>query len=1161
MGKPEFVHLHLHTEYSLLDGACRVKELAEYVAKSGMPAVACTDHGNLFAAIEFYQACCDAGVKPIIGAELYIAAKGRRSRNEAGVRTSANHILLLAENEEGYRNLCKLSSIGFLEGYYYKPRIDFEVLAQYNAGLIATSGCLKGLIPESLLEEDEQRAKTYLGQFIDIFGRDRFYIELMDHGIEQQRRVLPVLVKMARDMGVRTIATNDAHYLQREDAAFHDVLLCIQTGRTLQDPNRMKYEAEEFYVKTPEEMYAVFRDFPEACRETLAIAERCNVKFDLEGKSYVPQFRTPGGVSPEEYLRQLAFDGLHRRYGTPTQEHIERLEHELNTIVKMGFASYFLIVWDFIRYAKINGIPVGPGRGSAAGSLVAYCLEITDIDPIEHGLLFERFLNPERISMPDIDVDFCFENRGRVIEYVRNTYGENRVAQIITFGTLQPRAAIRDVGRVMGVAPAKVNKLANLVPKMLKPEKGEKGIDRALRETPELKAEYENDPEVRQILDYIRKLEGMVRHASTHAAGIVICDRDITDIVPVYKAPDSNDVATQFTMNVIERLGLLKMDFLGLKNLTIIQNTLKAIRKNHGVEIDWQKIGLSDRKTYELLASGRTLGVFQLESEGMTNLVRMMKPSRFEDLVALLALYRPGPLGANMHIEYVQCKHGEKEPTYDHPLIEPILRETYGIILYQEQVMQIAQVLAGFTLGEADLMRRAMGKKKKDVMDKMRERFVQGAVANGVDAELAERIFAKIEHFAGYGFNKSHSAAYAVISYRTAYLKAHYPIEYLAALMTNAIGGKVEEMMKYFAEARDLGVSVLGPDVNESEKEFAVCGGNIRYGLAAIKNIGEGVVEAILAARNRGGRFQDFEDFCNRVDLRVLNSRTIECLIRAGAFDSLRHTRAQLLDGYEKVIEVAQERQRERDLGQISLFEIMGESEEGAGRGPSALGLLRDVPEMPQLEKLRAEKELLGYYISGHPMDAYQCDQMAFGNCSLAHLPKRRDGDDVNVVAMIGEVVKKKDRNGRDMAFVQILDLDATAEAIFFHDAFEKFREYVVPENVLLINGRVNIRDDVPKILVKQVQAIDEVREKADYIFEIFADYATVPDTFLSTLRQLLQAHRGKRDVRLTLQLDRGQLIVALPRTFRVRVTNELMTEIKRIPGVRRLRFSMENGR
>ncbi|MBX7243887.1 MAG: DNA polymerase III subunit alpha [Candidatus Sumerlaeaceae bacterium] len=1180
MTKPEFIHLHLHSDFSLLDGACRFDSLVKRLKELNMPAVALTDHGNMFGAINFYKSCKAAGIKPILGCEVYVSPTTRHERGVPGQRARANHLLLLAQDYEGYLNIAKLSSIGFLEGMYYKPRVDHEVLAKHSKGVIATSSCLKGQIPEALVEGNEDKAKRLIDDYLQIFGRENYYFEIQDHGLTEQKTVLRYLKDFATHYNVPLLATNDCHYVKKEDASFHDVLLCIQTGKTLQDRQRFKFSSDSFYLKTAEEMYAIFAGMEESCRETLAVAERCNVEIPFNQK-LLPEFHPPDGSTADEYLRTKTQEGLRQRYGTPTQEHLDRIEMELSCLITMGFSSYFLIVWDFIHYAKVNGIPVGPGRGSAAGSLVAYCLGITDIDPIEHGLIFERFLNPERVSMPDIDIDFCYENRGRVIEYVKQKYGDRNVCQIITFGTLKPKNAIRDVGRAMNIPLPEVDKVAKLIPNMLKVDKGKTGVDTALETIPELKKIYDEEPEARQMLTYARQMEGMARHASTHAAGIVICGREITDIVPVYKPADTNDVATQFTMGTVEELGLLKMDFLGLKNLTVIENTLKSIRRNYGVEIDWSKIPLSDPKTYELLRAGGTFGVFQLESSGMTSLVKSLGPTSFEDLTALLALYRPGPLGSGMVEDYVACKHGRKEIQYDHPWLESILRETNGIILYQEQVMKIAQVLGNFSLGEADLMRRAMGKKKADEMAKQKKHFVEGCAKNNISEKLASDIFQKIDYFAGYGFNKSHSAAYAVISFRTAYLKAHYPVDYMAALMTNAIGDKVENMAVYFSEAKAMGIKILPPDVNESDIQFAVRDGNVRFGLAAIKNVGEGAVEAIISARQSGGPFRNFEEFCNRVNLALINARVVESLIKVGAFDTLGARRSQLLEAFESIIDIAQNQQKEKQSGQASLFDAFDEDvtadPSGTAGNAGGAGLrypLKDLPEIPDREKLQIEKELIGHFISGHPLEAYEPDMKSFGTVPLSRFASLKDGREVSVVAMVSKITTKVDRNGGTMAFVELSDLEASFEAIFFSRTFEKYRSVVATDQVLLVSGRVNARQtgDRPadnKMLVNEAIPIESFREKAAAGLEIRVNQSQAQGETLGQILRLLNKHPGKKRVRLSIPCHhngngnghgpgKGEVLVDLKKTCLVALTNELVRTVKRSPGVETVRYFTE---
>lgn len=1160
MSKPEFVHLHLHSEFSLLDGACRFDQLTKRLHQLGMGAVALTDHGNMFGAVNFYKQCKKDGIKPIIGCEVYMAPEGRAKRGSGvpGERRSANHLLLLAETYEGYLNIAKLSSIGYTEGMYYKPRIDHEVLAKYSKGVIATSSCLKGEIPEALVEGREDHAKKLIDDYLQIFGRDRYYFEIQDHDLPEQKTVVRYMREFAKHYDVPLLATNDCHYTMQEDAAFHDVLLCIQTGKTLTDEKRFKFSSDAFYVKTAEEMYEVFSEMPEACRETLAVAERCNCDLKFHQK-LLPVFAPPEGYSIDEYLRHLTFEGLKKRYKEPTPSQIDRAEMELACIISMGFSSYFLIVGDFISYAKDNGIPVGPGRGSAAGSLVAYALEITDIDPIEHGLIFERFLNPERVSMPDIDIDFCYEGRGQVIEYVKRKYGERNVAQIITFGTLKPKNAIRDVGRAMNVPLPDVDRAAKLIPTLLKAEKGKTTLETALDTIPDLKEIYENDATLRRVMDYARSMEGMARHASTHAAGVVISDQDISDLVPVYKPADSNDIATQYTMGTVEELGMLKMDFLGLKNLTVIENCLNHIRKNHGVEIDWAEIPLDDKVTYQHLSAGRTFGVFQLESSGMTALVRSLRPNTFEDLTALLALYRPGPLGSGMVEDFVARKHGRKEVKYDHPLLEPILNETYGIILYQEQVMKIAQVMGGFTLGGADLMRRAMGKKKAEEMAKVRVQFVEGAKEHhNIPEKISGHVFQQIDYFAGYGFNKSHSAAYALISFRTAYLKAHFPVEYLAALMTNAIGGKVEDMVSYFTEARECGIKVLGPDVNESDKNFTPRKKTVRFGLAGIKGVGEGLVESLVAEREKDGHYKSFEDFCNRADPSLLRANTLECLIKVGAFDSMGYRRSQLLDIAEPCLALAHSAAQEKARGQASLFDAFGGDSDDGGTDANAVQI-RDIPELDERVRLQHEKDLIGYFVSGHPLDAYEPDIESFADFPIGKISQAEDGQYATIIGMITRITPKVDRNGGNMAFVDVSDPTQTIEVVFFKDSYEKNRQYVMTDQVVMIRGRVQDRNGDKKMLANSVLPIETMRQQRTDRLELRLDFDAAQNGLMEKLATLMKAEPGDKPVRLVVptQERSSELRVDLPDAMRVRLSDTLMKNLFRTHGVQRIKFQL----
>jgi DNA polymerase-3 subunit alpha len=1154
----EFVHLHLHSEFSLLDGACRFEPLTKRVKELGMPAVALTDHGNLFGAMNFYNACKKAEVKPIIGCEVYLAPTGRHDRGQRGERPTYNHLLLLAKDYEGYLNICKLSSIGYLEGYYYKPRIDHEVLAAHSKGIIATSGCLKGEIPQALVMGEMEKARRLIDKHIEVFGPENFYFEVQDHKIEEQAVVLKHLREFTKHYNRPLVATNDCHYINREDALFHDVLLCIQTGKTLLDEKRFKFSSDSFYLKTAEEMLEVFKEIPESCATTLEIAERCN--FELPPKQYyLPKFETEDDSSEEDYLRTITMKGLHQRYPRLDQELLDRAEMELTCIRNTGFSAYFLVVWDFIRFARDNKIPVGPGRGSAAGSIVAYALRITDIDPIEHGLIFERFLTTERVSMPDIDIDFCYENRGLVIEYVKAKYGEKNVAQIITFGTLKPRNAIRDIGRAMNVDLKKTDGIAKLVPMGMKPEKSTTGIDQALKEAPELRSMYDEDPETRRILDYARDMEGMARHASTHAAGVVICDRPITDLVPVYKPADSHDMAVQYTMNTVEELGLLKMDFLGLKNLTIIENTLRSIRTNLGVEIDWDAIGFICDKTYRMLSDGHTFGVFQLESEGMTKVVKQLAPNSFGDLTALLSLYRPGPLGSGMVTTYIECKHGRKTPDYDHPILEPVLKETYGVILYQEQAMKIAQVMAGFSLGKADEMRRAMGKKNMEKMAKLRAQFVEGAIAQGLDTKLAEDVYDKIAYFAGYGFNKSHSAAYAVLSFRTAYLKAHYPVNYLAALMTNAIGGKIEDMVPYFAEARIMDCAILPPDINESEKHFAAHGDRIRFGLVAVKNVGEAAVESIMRTREKGGPFQNIDDFLERVDMSILNMRMMECLVKVGAFDSFKVRRSQFIDALPAMLEAAQTRQREMERGQASLFDVFAEGDEPADPGADNGNFrvtFRNIPEFSNREMLEFEKELIGFYVSGHPMDVFKHDIASFATCQLHEVANLKDKMEVVICGQIGKIINKTDRNGNAMAFVEVSDPNATVEVVFFSRTYAQCGDRIVPDQFVLIKGETNARNNENKILARDMRAVEEYRDKFTKQVEVRLDGTAVRDGLLDRLKALLLTCPGKKNVRLLVEDGNDhELIVDLGKDFRFSPTNEFIKQAAQLTGMKGMRF------
>src|SRR5580658_8128850 len=985
MGNPQFVHLHVHTDYSLLDGACETSQLLDEASRQKMPAVAITDHGNLFAAANFFYEASKRDVKPIIGCEVYVAKGSRHDRGEKGNgvgngqdRSEAepsggrgsNHLVLLCESLEGYHNLIKLVSAGFLEGFYYKPRIDYDLLSKHSKGLVALSACLRGPVTEAVVEEKYDLARENAYRLRDVFGKSNFFLEIQDQNLEIDKRVNPEIVRLSKETGIPLIATNDCHYLHHEDAHAQEVLLCIQTGKTMSDTNRMKFQTDQFYFKTAEEMARVFREVPDALSRTVDIAHRCNVKIDRIPNPF-PEFRVPEGHTAGSYFEKVVREGFASRVPTlerlsqqgmlhnPLSEYERRLTSEIKMIQQMRYEGYFLIVWDFIHYARTQDVPVGPGRGSAAGSLVSYALRITDVDPLQYNLLFERFLNPERVSMPDIDIDFCMRRRGELIEYVTQKYGRENVAQIITFGTMAAKAAVKDVGRAMDIPYGEVDRLAKLIPTTLGIE-----LKDALEQAPQLKAAVNADQRLKDLMAVALRLEGLSRHASTHAAGVVISPRPLTDVVPLYKGP-RDEITTQYDMNALERIGLLKMDFLGLTTLTVLHDTVRMIEQNRGIKVDLDNLLLDDAETYKLFTRGDTTAIFQFESHGMRDILRRYQPTRIEDLTALNALYRPGPIQGGMIDDFINRKHGKKKVAYDLPELKEILEETYGVILYQEQVMQIANRLAGFSLGEADILRRAMGKKNRDEMAAQREKFLVGCATRKVPAKKAEKIFDLMAEFAGYGFNKSHSCAYALLAYQTAYLKTHYPIEFMAAMLTSETGN-MDKVVKYINEARSMGITVLPPDVNSSDLNFTPTGNDIRFGLAAIKNVGENTVRGILAARETLGRFSSLYGFVEAVDSRLMNKRVLESLVRAGALDGMDGHRAQMMAGIDRGMDRAQKLQRAKESGQHGLFG--GAAATAVEMAPE---MLPDAAEWPEHELLAAEYATLGFYISGHPLDKY----------------------------------------------------------------------------------------------------------------------------------------------------------------------------------------------
>lgn len=1132
-----FVHLHNHTCYSLLDGASKIPELVQQAKEQGMQALAITDHGVMYGVIEFYKEAKKAGIKPIIGCEVYVARRSRWDK-VAGLDDSPYHLVLLAENQEGYQNLIKLVSAAWLEGFYYKPRVDKELLRKYHKGLIALSACLAGEVPALLLEGKEEEARAAALDYQDIFGMHNFYLELQDHGLAEQRKANSALLRIARETGIPLVATNDVHYTRRNDAAIQDVMLCIQTGKTLQDQDRMRFETEEFYLKSAEEMRLLFGDYPEALANTVRIAERCQVDFKF-GENHLPFYEVPQGYNADTYLEHLCQQGLRERYPQIASMHQERLAYELAIIKKMGYSSYFLIVWDFIHYAKKQGIFVGPGRGSAAGSLVSYCLGITDIDPLKYDLLFERFLNPERVSMPDIDIDFCFERRGEIIEYVVEKYGADRVAQIITFGTMAARAAIRDAGRAMNVPLALVDKVAKLVPSELGIT-----IDRALEVSPELVQMAEEDSVVKQLLLTARALEGMPRHAGTHAAGIVISQKPLDQHLPLQKTAEGL-VSTQFDKDTVEEIGLLKMDLLGLRTLTVINNTVQLIAQSQKKQIDINRIPLDDHKTYELLSQGDTIGVFQLESSGLRAILRELKPQTFEDIVALVALYRPGPLGSGMVEDFIKRRHGEVEVKYLHPALEPILRTTYGVILYQEQVMRIASDLAGFTLGEADLLRRAMGKKKPEIIAGLRKQFVEGAVKNGVDGEVAGKIFDLMEYFAGYGFNKSHSAAYALLAYQTAYLKAHYPVEFMAALLTSVMESS-DRIPFYIEECRQHKIAVLPPDVNESAESFLVSGNKIRFGLAAIKQVGHNAIQAILEER-RNGRFLSLQDFCERVDLSQVNRRVLENLIKCGAFGSVPGTRAQLLEVLHLCIDQGLAWQRQKNSNQLSLFDLTSTP---ASFKPSIP--LPEIRDFSEREILQMEKETLGLYLSGHPLAEYMGVIRGKTTHTIEDLTQATDGDLVVLAGIITAVRRSVTKRGETMAYFTLEDLSGTVEALLFPKNLAKFNDLLKNDSPVLVKARLNLQEDKPKIFVESISSLTNVEwqvEPGTATTLYLKISANVDENLIwEELRPIIAHYQGKTP--LYLYFPHLKKLIKSKPEFWVNVLPQLMVELESLTGV-----------
>jgi len=1149
MHSDSFVHLHLHSQYSLLDGAIKLDELVTRAQQFSMPAIAVTDHGNMFGAVEFYNKAHAAGIKPIVGCEVYVAPGSRFTKGNArGSSEASYHLVLLCQNLIGYRNLCHLISAAYREGFYYRPRIDWGLLAERNEGLIALSACLGGELPTLFnlgQPEDARRRATEMAQ---VFDKERFYLELQENYLPEQKKANEGLVRISQELGLPLVATNDCHYLRREDAFAHEVLLCIQTGKTMDDPKRMRFTNDEFYVKSPQEMAALFADYPQALANTLVIADQCNLELDFNTYHF-PQYEKPADKTLDQVLTDMSRQGLNERLeevrkirdlsAEQVTAYEERLQTELDCITQMGFPGYFLIVADFINWGKNNGVPVGPGRGSAAGSLVAWSMRITDIDPLPYNLLFERFLNPERISMPDIDVDFCIYGRERVIEYVRQKYGRENVAQIITFGTMQAKGVLRDVGRALNIPYGEVDKIAKMVPNVL-------GITlkEAIEQEPKLKELSAKDPRGKELMRISLALEGLTRHASTHAAGVVVTPRPLPEYLPLYTDPKTGAQVTQYPMSYVEKIGLVKFDFLGLKTLTVIEKAVQLIRQSGATDFDLKLVRDDEPKTYQLLSRGETTGVFQLESSGMKEYLVKLKPSCFEDLIAMVALYRPGPLGSGMVDSFIKRKHGHEQFSYPFAQLEPILKDTYGVIVYQEQVMLIAQVLGNYSLGSADLLRRAMGKKKPEEMAKQKQSFLKGAQDNQLDVKKAEAVFDLMEKFAAYGFNKSHSAAYALVAYHTAYLKAHHPVEFMAALLTEDMEN-TDKVIKNISEVRAMGIQVYPPDINESDRSFTVSDGAIRFGMGAVKGVGTAALESILEVR-QGKPFNSLHDFCERVDLRKVNKKVIEALIKCGAFDVTGGHRAQLLAGLEEAMDGGQRLQRERESGQESLFG----NHEIISFGGNNYGVLPEIGEWDERERLANEKEALGFYVSGHPLDRFSDIIKRFATCDSAGLTERTDKENVHLCGVIAGIKELMTKKGDRMAFVNLEDLSGSVECVVFPEVYAASMELLKGEEPLFLSGELDVGEEACKLLVNHVELLRDVTQKQTRRITIRLTTPGLEEMQLRQLKSIVQRYRGACDVALRLVIpDRSETVIRLPQQMRMAASNEAMAEVEKLFG------------
>ena len=1150
----DFVHLHLHTDYSMLDGACDVEKLVYRVKELGMPAVAMTDHGNIFGAVHFVNAALKAGVKPIVGCELYICKKDDHDTSRTPPEGDTyNHLLVLAENEEGYRNLTKITSEASLRGFYYKPRVSKNFLAEHAKGLIGLSGCLKGEVAERLMEDKYEAARDAAATYRDIFGKENFFLEIQDQGLEMEHRIHSNLFRLEKELGLPMVATNDSHYLCEDDAQAQDVMLCIQTGKSIQDTNRLKFHGTDFFVKSHQEMARVFKDAPDVLSRTVGIAERCNLRLEKISNPF-PHFDVPPGFTLDSYFEHVTREGFARRMEVlrglsaegklkhSVADYEQRLARELAIIQQMKFSGYFLIVWDFIRYAKDHDIPVGPGRGSAAGSLVSYAMGITDIDPLQHELLFERFLNPERVSMPDIDIDFCMNRRGEVINYVTSKYGRQNVAQIITFGTMAAKAAIKDVGRAMDIPYSDVDRIAKMVPTTLNIK-----LDQAIKDSPALQQAYESEPQVKQLLDTARKLEGLVRNAGVHAAGVVISPRPLDELVPLHRTKN-DEIVTAFDMGAIEKLGLLKMDFLGLTTLTILDDTIKLIKQTRNEEVSLDKIPLQDTDTYEkVFHRGLTSGVFQFESHGMRDVLRRYRPDSIEDLTALNALYRPGPIQGGMIDDFIERKHGRRNIEYELPELKENLEETLGVIVYQEQVMQIANRLAGYSLGEADLLRRAMGKKIASEMAAQRERFVTGAHQRGYPAKKIEKIFDLMAQFAGYGFNKSHSAAYALLAYHTAYLKTHYPVEFMAALLTS-VTGNTDDVVKYINECREMGIAVEAPDINVSDANFTPHGEAIRFGLAAVKNVGHNAIESIVNGRTKLGRYSSLYQFCENVDLRLLNKRVMESLIKSGAMDCLGR-RAQLMTVLDKAMDRAQKTQRDAESGQHGLFGVFMQEEVHV-----ANDRLPDLPDWDEHVRLANEKEILGFFITGHPLEKYKDkleDLHALGTPDICAM-KNSTGKDENITTagIITNLRVLKSKKGDFYAQAVLEDMAGSIDMLVFPDAYRKLGEKVKLEVPVLIRGGVRIEEGAnPKLTVNDIQLLEEAKVPLPRSLRIRIPLEKAVETTVDALHTLFEERKGSAKVLFDVERAGDFMVVMEAEGYNVQPDRTFITRVEELCG------------